>query len=110
MLLFPRCIPVLYLIDLRVVLMVMAGVHGVVRVVLMVMEPALRAEGLGVRSGGPVGEGLGSRGEEDERAVAHVCTFTAGDVSTTVAARVAHVAAGALGKTRELKWKDTKDW
>lgn len=56
-----RC-PV-YLINLWVVMMVMAAVHGVMRVVLMmvmlvVMKAALGAEGLrvGSRGGGGVGE------------------------------------------------------
>lgn len=52
----------MYLINLRVVMMVMAAMHGVVRVVLvmvmLVMKTALGAEGLrvGSRSGGGVGE------------------------------------------------------
>lgn len=99
----------MYLIHLRVVLMMMAAVHGVQRVVLVVMlvmvEAALRAERLRVQCRGGVGVGDGGRGrrQKDEWAVAHVRRFGASNVSATVAAGVSQVAAGALGENWKLE-------
>ncbi len=72
---------------------------------LVVMKAALGAEGLGVgsRGGGGVGERGRGRGEEDERAMAHVCPFGAGDVTSAVATGVSQVAAGTLRKTWKLR-------
>lgn len=86
--------------------MVMAAVHGMQWVVLVVMVKAtLRAERLWVRRRSGVGVGDGGRGrrQEDEWAVAHVRCFGASNVSTTVAAGVSQVAAGALGENWKLE-------
>lgn len=87
--------------------MVMTAMHGVVRVVmvmLVVMKAPLGAEGLWVRGRGEagVGERGSAGGEEDKRAMAHVRTFGAGDVGAAVAAGVSQVAARTLGKTWKL--------
>lgn len=81
----------------------MAAMHGMVRMVmvmLVVMKASLGAEGLWVTGGGA---GVRSAGrEEDKRTVAHVRPFGAGDVGAAVAAGVSQVAARTLGKTWEL--------
>lgn len=90
--------------------MVMGAVHGVVRVMLMmvmlvVMKAALGAEGLwvGSRGRGGVGERGRGRREEDERAMAHIGPLGAGDIAAAVAAGVSQVAARTLRKTWKLK-------
>lgn len=90
-------------------MVVMAAVHGVERVVLvmmmlMVMKAALWAQGLGIgrRGRGAVREGRGCRGQEDERTVTHVRPFGAGDVAAAVAARVSQGASRALRETWKL--------
>jgi len=85
-------------------MVVMAAMHGVVRVVmvmLVVMKAPLGAEGL--RVGGAVGERRGAGRVEDERPAARVGPLGARGVGAAVAAGVAEVAAGALGQTWELE-------